>query len=103
MEVKPSFALWGDSHAMAISATVDKLARSHGLNGHVYAINGRPPIIDSAVHEFHDHVVIRSILDKGIKNVILVARWSINLDANGETQLPIMAENLKNLRCAKFG
>ncbi len=96
MEVKPSFALWGDSHALAISATVDKLARSHGLNGHVYAINGRPPIIDSAVHEFHDHVVIRSILDKGIKNVILVARWSINLTETGKIQLPIMAENLKN-------
>ena len=43
MEVKPSFALWGDSHALAISATVDKLARSHGLNGHVYADKWKTP------------------------------------------------------------
>jgi len=102
MEVKPSFALWGDSHAMCISATVDKVARSHGLNGHVYAGDGRIPITECTVHDLPDHInysneVIRSILDSGIKNVILVARWSTNLDANGETQLPVMAKNLKKL------
>jgi peptidoglycan/LPS O-acetylase OafA/YrhL len=100
---QPSFALWGDSHALAISATVDQRARSHGLIGHVYAGDGRIPITECTVHDLPDHIdysdeVIRSILDSGIKNVILVARWSTNLNVNGKTQLPIMAETLK-----KFG
>ena len=87
MEVKPSFALWGDSHAMCISATVDKVARSHGLNGHVYAGPGRIPVIGvrkddlGGVGRLPDHVryndeVMQSIIDNRIKNVILVGMWA---------------------------
>jgi len=91
------FALWGDSHGMAIAATVDECAKKQGLRGIAYLESGTPPVtglwkskLSNKEHQImlnQNESVVKSILHKGIKNVILVARWSVDCDGFSDAEL----------------
>ena len=86
---EPTFLVWGDSHAMAMFATFDSVARSMGKSGLFIAKAGCPPLIgvsrfDREEHDcegFNDQVVDLINSTETIREVVLAARWAIN--ANG--------------------
>lgn len=89
---KVDFVLWGDSHGMAVSSTIDDLAREHGLHGVAFLNSGRAPVLgvncylDSAdEREENDRSkqsIIQFIEKNKVENLILVARWNSYFDAN---------------------
>jgi len=79
---KPSFVLWGDSHADALEPLLDPLAKQYGLQGVVFAggscipvtgVTQSPPVEDCAMHNAQ---ALQFIRDHDIKNVFLAARWN---------------------------
>jgi len=44
---KPEFMLIGDSHAIALSPSIDRIATQHGISGLTYAYRGCPPLRNS--------------------------------------------------------
>ena len=80
----PSFILWGDSHAQAIVRTVADLAEGMNLKGYAVIRGGCPPLFwtedryKSAFRKCLSNVdTINRLLDeKGIKNIIITARWA---------------------------
>ena len=106
----PSFAIWGDSHALVMSATADKCARKHGLRGRVYAggrripIKGCLPARDMQGEFMPDYIryndeVMKSILESEVKNIVLISRWSrtFEISDNAEVQLARMIKKLNTL------
>jgi len=91
------FALWGDSHGMAVAEVLDKSAREHGLRGIAYLASGAPPVTglwrsslgdeESQKKLSENENVVKKILEKRIKNVILIARWSVRCDGYSEAEL----------------
>ncbi|MBI1325274.1 acyltransferase family protein [bacterium] len=86
----PAFFLWGDSHAMAVSRTIDKVAREQGVSG-LYAfslgLNIVPPV-DSTNHRAPKRPpntseinarMLEKIEASGIRHLILISRWAKNL------------------------
>lgn len=94
----PMVALWGDSHASAISASVDRVLREKKLGGVFFIQPGCPPILgvyrqDLGAYgerelEFNERTMNYILGDKDISTVILIARWSLNIEGtrtdNGE-------------------
>jgi peptidoglycan/LPS O-acetylase OafA/YrhL len=86
---EPDFVYWGDSHGMATSYLIDKLALQRGLSGRALLRRGTPPIPGlwkpfKVLNE--KEMMLR--LNKGrldwliaskSKNLILVARWDAML------------------------
>ena len=80
---KPSFLLWGDSHAMALVPGFDKNAKKYGLSGFILTHSSCPPLlgIDDSNSpydepEFNNNVIIFIKAHPEIKTVILAAAWS---------------------------
>ena len=84
------FAVWGDSHAMAIASAFDELGHQSSKRGILAAFHGTPPILDyvsedqvgiqafglkNKAPEVEDRV-IKFIADNKIKHIILAARWN---------------------------
>ncbi len=88
----PAFVLWGDSHADALLPAFDELADRAGLAGYYSWSTGCPPIVgvypatppnntcllDSAK-------TIELIRQAGVKQVILVSRWSAYVEPRDRT------------------
>ena len=82
----PSFALWGDSHAMAISPVVDVLGKQHGRWGYILSRVGTPPLLntwraggDKSSVEFNQ-AAVDFIRRHRIPLVILVSYWALNVE-----------------------
>jgi hypothetical protein len=90
---QPSFLVWGDSHAMAIGELVDQIARKHGVSGYLAARGGTLPVLEiwrPSKDQFQLHwnrAVAEFVKKKRIRHVILVARWSINIDGMPDGQM----------------
>jgi peptidoglycan/LPS O-acetylase OafA/YrhL len=88
----PVFALWGDSHGLAISRTVAAAAQAHGLCGIAALRPAMVPLLATwrpASREEHrawNDAAWEAIRRSGAQHVLLVARWSINVDGreNGD-------------------
>lgn len=104
-ERPPDFIVWGDSHAMAIGACFESLAKEHQLCGVVAARTATVPILGvwRPNHEggfkaldWND-AVLNYIRENRVKNVILVARWAVNIDGrqNGQTDSLIAERDSK--------
>ncbi|MGE4266702.1 MAG: acyltransferase family protein [Deferribacterales bacterium] len=83
-DVKPKFALWGDSHALALSDGIDKLAKETGTGGVFMSSSACPPLLGLAgTNRAKANECIETNLAVGeelaenrhIKKVILVCRW----------------------------
>lgn len=86
----PAFFLWGDSHAMAVSRTIDEVARAQDVSGlyafslglnivpprdsNVYPPPKRPP----NTYETNARI-LEKIESSGIRHLILISRWAKNL------------------------
>jgi len=85
-EVKPSFIVWGDSHAMAILPAIDIAAKKSSIAGYV-TTHSNAPAIQGIQHlnERHSYFDLK-LLNKNVLNfiqshpeinvVLLAARWS---------------------------
>ncbi len=83
-KVKPKFALWGDSHALALSDGIDKLAKETGTGGVFMSTSACPPLLGLAGTDrakanacIETNLAVGEVLanDRHIKKVILVCRW----------------------------
>lgn len=88
---KPEFAVWGDSHANALGAGFDEVARRYGVSGLLFSLNSCPPVpgfmlLSDKYREdcpAFNKVVLRLVVaNKNIKTVLLLARWSSYIDAS---------------------
>ena len=94
---KYDFALWGDSHGMAVAALVDDLAKKHSLRGKALLTGGRPPVtglwspLKGADRATSTPAINQARLDwiikSKIKHVILVARWKSMIDGIRDTEV----------------
>ena len=78
----PDFLVWGDSHAGVTADLMDELAMERGLGGVVAAQPGTAPI-PGVFNRFspredqrrRSKAVIHFLREKGIRNVVIVAKW----------------------------
>ncbi len=82
---KPTFLLWGDSHAMALGELVGKLANEYHLSGYAIAGSARAPLLGawngnaSRTREEtlkSNRSAVDFVIENGIQHVILISRWS---------------------------
>lgn len=95
-ETTPDFVYWGDSHGLMLSDIVDRKASEYALAGEAYSVSARLPIPDLwrpswTPEEIEECLaqnlkVKESILQRGVANVILVARWSVNCSGHNELE-----------------
>lgn len=85
-KIKPSFLLWGDSHADAVLPAVRDLARKAGKEGFFAGQPSCAPLLGvwrPSAHNckrFNDRVIAFVRRHPEIKTVILEARWAKNAD-----------------------
>ena len=82
---KIDFVVWGDSHGWATSPALIELAEKYGVTGILANYAGCPPLVGThngwrgtvkSCTEFYD--AVEKIIQKhGVKNVFLIARWSL--------------------------
>jgi hypothetical protein len=94
-EAKPKFALWGDSHALALSDGIDKLAKDTGTAGFFMSTSACPPLLGLAGTDrakadacIKTNLAVGEVLaeSKDIKKVILVCRWHKYTDTPAKTE-----------------
>lgn len=75
---KPSFVLWGDSHARSLNDALDTVARRLQISGYVFYNLGCRPFMDSVVDTDcarKNISVVRKLESLSYKSVIITARW----------------------------
>jgi len=84
---RPTFLIWGDSHARALMPAVAKAAERFGYSGLSVDLSGCPPLAgvnrtDSPNLQCrrHNDLVLAYLRSAHIGTVILVSRWSINIE-----------------------
>jgi len=87
----PTVCLWGDSHAAALSSSTDRLLAKKGIGGIFFGRGACPPILGVIRTDnpegyyfptFNEKVMEYILGSKDISTVILVSRWSINIEGN---------------------
>jgi peptidoglycan/LPS O-acetylase OafA/YrhL len=87
-EARPTFILWGDSHAEMLRTGLGKVATEAGRTGFFAGYPGCPPLLgvsvgrsDAAVaracRAFNEAVLDLVSRDDGIRTVVLAAHWSL--------------------------
>ena len=92
----PDFVLWGDSHGLILADMLDRRAKAFGLSGEAHLASERLPVKGlwrpswpegrTGTHLEHGRDLVRSILDRGVKHVILIGRWSVNIEGHNGLQ-----------------
>jgi hypothetical protein len=81
----PKFALWGDSHAMAVGKLVEELANEYHVGGYAIAGSARAPLLgawNGNASRTRDDTLkwsrsaVDFVVENGIQHVILISRWS---------------------------
>jgi peptidoglycan/LPS O-acetylase OafA/YrhL len=81
----PSFFVWGDSHASALMPAFDEMARQNDVLGWFASHAGCPSLLGIRLlqtprpqkcEEFNE-AIARAIVKQGIRDVVLVSRWSL--------------------------
>lgn len=91
-----SFLVWGDSHALALSAAIDSAAKINHAKGYFLTRPGSPPILGISEKKdptdgmlLFNGAVIRFIAaHPEIKTVFLAARWAYYADHSFPDELP---------------
>jgi peptidoglycan/LPS O-acetylase OafA/YrhL len=81
----PSFVLWGDSHADALSPALAHEALQFNMYGIDGTLAGCPPILSTDISSAPDcrafnNLVLDTIWRQHIRTVILAARWALYLE-----------------------
>lgn len=84
--IKPSFVLWGDSHADAIASSFYDLSEKYKRNGYIVTAHGCGPVLDYQLKGYDgfdcvrfNNLMLDFIRQKKIRNVFLVASWDERL------------------------
>lgn len=75
---RPSFAIWGDSHARALNDALDFIAKRRKLSGYVFYNLGCRPFLDSVVDSDcarKNIATAAQLKSLHLKSVIITARW----------------------------
>lgn len=84
-----AFVVWGDSHAHALYGVFSELARAHGVSGWHGSRAACPPLLgvrvatqpeDSCIR--FNKAMVAYVNRHDIKNIFLVARWSVYTDGH---------------------
>lgn len=102
--IKPSFVLWGDSHAISLIPAVSEKAKQYGVSGYLMTHDSTPPLLDidtindpsNNVPRFTEEVLSFIKAHPEIKTVILAARWAFYINGNGYKQEIIQEVVLKD-------
>ncbi|MGE4266207.1 MAG: acyltransferase family protein [Deferribacterales bacterium] len=100
---KPTFIVWGDSHALSLTDGMNKYAAEKGATGVFAGKSSCPPLrlvrilindVPTNCRQFNDIIYKEVAADNDIKNVFLVGRWevysgkpSLGNDAGSEMRL----------------
>lgn len=84
-DIRPSFVLWGDSHADAILPAVEHEAQKQGLRGYFAGESSCAPLLgvfrpDTPRCKAFNDKILQVALRPEVKTVILEARWGKNAD-----------------------
>lgn len=86
----PSFALWGDSHAVALIAVVSHVARRAGRSGYFIGHVGCPPMLDLRTTSEPsprcprvNALGLALIAAHGIKTIFITGRWAFHDQGHG--------------------
>ena len=97
---RPSFMLWGDSHANAVMPGFEQAANETEKQGLFYAVGGCPPLItDTAFNRdpqctTHNQNALHYILENDIETVFIVARWKESYPLHTDTKTHTIYEAL---------
>jgi len=99
-EEKQTVLLWGDSHALALAELCDRLAVEYGIRLAIAARPAMAPLLETWRPGLRDEMVgwnravLQYVENHGIQNVILVARWAVNIEGrpDGKTDSLIVDE-----------
>lgn len=83
------FLVWGDSHAMMLCSTIDRIAHAHNLSGRVVCSGGQVPLPKIRYHHNNPEYtegLIKWIRANKPRNIILVNRWSGRTNGRNETE-----------------
>jgi hypothetical protein len=85
---KPSFLLWGDSHAQMLSGSVGLKADALGIKGYNAVRSGCPPIFEFVPRFSHCVEGTREVEDilknVNVEHIILASRWAVHQDNIGD-------------------
>ncbi|MCD8552853.1 acyltransferase family protein [Seleniivibrio sp.] len=83
---KPTFIVWGDSHALSLTDGMNKFAAENGTTGVFAGKSSCPPLrlvrilindVPTNCRQFNDIIYKEVAADNDIKNVFLVGRWEV--------------------------
>jgi len=83
---KPTFIVWGDSHALSLTDGMDKYAHINGVTGVFAGKSACPPLrlvrilindVPTNCRQFNDIIFKDVAADKNMKNIFLVGRWEV--------------------------
>ncbi len=109
---KPTFALWGDSHADAIAPAFFNLSNKYNKNGYLLTSSGCPPILsvenNDPVYEYNcseqNNAFLNLLIRENIKKVYIVSSWKVLSNKFDEiestTEYPGYSEFYPNLKFA---
>lgn len=91
-QTRPSFILWGDSHAKVAMPAFDAFAKQHGLSGRAAILYSTAPFVnfDSGLPNGEPNVIeyserlLQMIREQNVKDVYLSAYWSLYVEIMGE-------------------
>jgi peptidoglycan/LPS O-acetylase OafA/YrhL len=98
---KPSFVLWGDSHAAALNDGLDSTAKRRGVSGYVFYNLGCRPFwgrIVGADCAAKNMAVAQRLKSLPVKSVIMTARW--DAEANQVTRPALLSSTAQMARAA---
>ena len=86
-DVRPAYALWGDSHADALVEMIGQVARRHGHSVKSLENAGCPPIagtgrigIYKGCFSYNEQAIDYLLSDPHLHTIIIAARWSVYIE-----------------------
>ena len=88
--LEPTFMLWGDSHAMMLLPTFERIASSMSITGLEATYHGCQPLLeavrtwdeDRRCPRYNDAILKVLATEPNIKTIVLVARWAISAEGS---------------------
>ena len=97
-ESRVDFALFGDSHAMALAPVFDLVSKRHSLRGFVIATDGISPFRLTDEISKRNELFLELLSRERIKTVVVVVRWDYVLGKSGTLRaLVAMLESMERV------
>jgi peptidoglycan/LPS O-acetylase OafA/YrhL len=109
---KPSFVVWGDSHACMVSEMLDSLARNHGRRGYLAGGGGCPPLLmdpneiePNECGEANDRIIAAVTAEPSLVDIVLAGRWAMYFEGSAyrDERIVLPSYRLHGKRAAVIG